>query len=843
MDRSSPASACPDDVQLELLARDESSDQVAELHVRECGRCRAAVREIQDNNQFLIKATQVFRSGERARWGEITAADSMPGYRIIAEIHRGGQGVVYKAYHEPTRRFVAIKLLLQGAFATSRQRHRFEREIEIAAGLRHPSIVPVYDTGALPGGRVGFIMEYVDGVPLDRWAARTDGAAATVNGSQVERGLKLLLKVCDAIRYAHERGIIHRDLKPGNILVDSLDEPHILDFGLAKAVDGALDDRARQVTLTQAGEMVGTYAYAAPEQMKGDPHLIDIRTDVYSLGLIAYEMLTGQLPYPVGGSMSDVIHSITQAEPRPPSALCPSIDDDLDTILLKALAKEPSRRYPSAGALLEDLSRYQRGEAIDAKRDSLSYVFHKYVQRHRLKVAFAATLLVVLVVGLITSLAFWRQTVAANWGLERALEQAEQREKETRQVADFQTRMFADIDPQTMGVRLREDLLIEARAALDRSATGAEQRAARLEQVESLLAGTNFTNAGVRSIDRNVLAPALAAIERDFAGQPLVQAMLWQTIAVVYSELGLNDAALPPAERALETRRRLLGDDHPPTLESINFMGNILLALDQQTEAEAYIREAMEKCRRVLGDDHPETLTSMFHMAYLLGVQGNLSEAEHYLRETLERQRRVLGDDHSDTLESISGMGVVLHQLGRLSEAEPYYHQALEGRRRALGEEHSLTLLSINNLGLLLRAQGRLAEAEHYHREALDGFRRVLGDEHPYTTARVSNLGSVLLAQGRLVEAEVYIREALEADRHALSDVDPGMIYSIRVMGDLLRAQGKLSEAEQYYREALDKCRRLRGEDHRSTISIKAKLDSLLRDEEQLRQSEPNVQP
>lgn len=398
MDAAGGTIQCPDEHRLEMLASGAATEPALDRHLAECQLCRAVFADIVANNQFLSRAAPILRSYAQPRWGEITAAESIPGLTILGEIHRGGQGIVYKAFHEQTKRFVAIKLLLHGAFATPRQRHRFEREIEIASGLRHPYIVTLYETNALTGGRVGYVMEYVDGFPLDQWAAGIGPATrspADMN-AVVTRKLQLLLKICDAIRYAHLRGIIHRDLKPGNIIIDSHDDPHVLDFGLAKSMSHAAAGENSAAALTQTGEIVGTYLYTAPEQLQGDPELIDTRTDVYALGVVAYELLTGRLPHAANDSMTDLIRSILTNEPQPPSTLCPAIDNDLETIILKALAKEAQRRYASAHDLHDDIARYMRGDAIDAKRDSTWYMLRKTARRHRAALTVAVSIVLLL---------------------------------------------------------------------------------------------------------------------------------------------------------------------------------------------------------------------------------------------------------------------------------------------------------------------------------------------------------------------------------------------------------------------------------------------------------------
>lgn len=391
-DASAP---CPPEETLALVAAGTDVDPAVQAHVRSCPACAGAIAEMHEDARFLAEAAPMLRSGARARRGEITVGDSIPGFTILGEIHRGGQGVVYKAWHEPTHRFLAIKLLLQGAFATPRQRFRFDREIDIAAQLRHPNIVTLYETGALPGGRVGYAMEYVDGVPLDQWAAGVRSSDRSPR-ERLAVLLHVLRRICDAIRYAHERGIVHRDLKPGNILVDREGEPRVLDFGLAKALGDLAAARGMPSAPTESGEICGTCAYAAPEQFTGQPDLIDLRTDVYALGVLGFELLTGRLPYPLDGSMSEILRTIQERPPDRPSRLVPGIDTDLETILLKALAKEPARRYVNAGALLEDLERHRRGDLVAARRESTLYVIVRTARRFRLAIGAVLAALILL---------------------------------------------------------------------------------------------------------------------------------------------------------------------------------------------------------------------------------------------------------------------------------------------------------------------------------------------------------------------------------------------------------------------------------------------------------------
>ncbi|MBL8879702.1 MAG: protein kinase, partial [Phycisphaerales bacterium] len=337
--------------------------------------------------------------------GAPLAANAIPGYELRGEIHRGSQGVVYLATHCSTGREVAIKVMKHGPFADAFDRLRFEREVRVLGALKHPNIVSIYDSG-IALGHSYFVMDYIAGRPLDAYVEQS--------GRDVPAILRLFTKVCDAVSAAHICGVIHRDLKPGNIRIDDRGEPHILDFGLAKLDDvnvlnGAASPRRAAPAdvppdaFTQTGQFVGSLPWASPEQAEGVGANIDIRTDVYSLGVVLYQALTGRFPYAISGALRTVLDTIQSAPPRPPSQVRREINDEVETIVLKCLQKDRARRYQSAADLSQDLQRYLRGEPIDAKRDSRLYLLRKQFRRNRISVLAALSVFISLIAGIIAT--------------------------------------------------------------------------------------------------------------------------------------------------------------------------------------------------------------------------------------------------------------------------------------------------------------------------------------------------------------------------------------------------------------------------------------------------------
>jgi len=397
-----------------LSAKDTS---LTEEHLRECAACRERLERLRADEELAGDLRRAF--GNQTQWLDDEAsepavgrdrdlgageserhptADSIPGYEITREIHRGGQGVVYQAIQKATKRKVAIKVMREGPFAGKRNKARFEREVRILGQLRHPNIVTVHDSGTT-AGCFYYTMDYVPGRPLDEYV--------TLSKPSIDQTLRLFAKICEAVNAAHLQGVIHRDLKPGNIRIDVEGVPHVLDFGLAKVAAGQTTEDSRPQAMTVTGEFMGSLPWASPEQTEAAPGKIDLRTDVYSLGVILYQMLTGQFPYPVVRNVRDVMDNILKTEPAKPSTIRRQINDEIETIVLKSLSKERERRYQTAGELGRDIERYLAGEPIEAKRDSGLYVLKKTLRRYRVPVGVGAAFVVLLAASLVVSLTLW----------------------------------------------------------------------------------------------------------------------------------------------------------------------------------------------------------------------------------------------------------------------------------------------------------------------------------------------------------------------------------------------------------------------------------------------------
>jgi len=792
-------------------------------------------------------------------------------YRLLEVIGEGGFGEVWLAERrEPMVQRVAIKIIKPGMDSRA-VIARFEQERQALAMMDHPNVARVFDGGVTAAGTPYFVMEYVDGEPINAFA---DAKRLTLR-----QRLELFIPVCEAVQHAHHKGLIHRDLKPSNVLVVEIEGravPKVIDFGIAKAI---ASERPASTLQTQAGVAIGTPLYMSPEQVAGETD-VDTRTDVYSLGVMLYELLAGDVPFDARtmrkAAMAEIQRIIRDETPPKPSIRIAQLGGDrsttaaaarsatseritnelrseLDWIPLMALRKERDRRYESPQALADDLRRYLDGRPLRAAPDSRAYLARKFVRRNKVPVAATAAVFVALSAGL--GVALWQRGAAIRAqeseaeqrarADERAAaaETAEKAEKaradELKRVSDFQSQMLGQIDVTKAGVDLMNDVRARFAAALEKQGVPEAERASRTGAFTQELVRVNATDAAAALIDRTILRPAIKTIGEQFGDQPAVDAQLRHALAELYRSIGLNESAVPLQESTLATRRRVLGEENPETIQSIANMSVLLRELGRLAEAEPYHREALEKSRRILGEEDFDTVIAISNMGSLLRAKGELSEAEPYYREALEKFRRTLGDAHPETIRSINNMGVLIAEQGRLAEAEPLYLEGLEQCRRTLGEEHPLTITSLNNMAFLLFSQGKVVEAELHLREALEKSRRTLGEEHPDTLLALSNIGALLLDQGRLAEAEPYIVEAVAIRRRTLGNEHPDTLISISNLGMLLLDQQKFADAEPHLREVLEIRRRTLGDDSVDTLVSVGNLGTLLRDAGRLAEAEP----
>ncbi|MFO0888896.1 MAG: serine/threonine-protein kinase [Isosphaeraceae bacterium] len=731
-------------------------------------------------------------------------------YKILEAMGQGGMGTVFLAEQlHPVRRRVALKVIKPG-MDTAQVIARFEAERQALAMMDHPNIARALDAGTTDAGRPYFVMELVEGSPITRYCDE--------NRLGIRPRLELFVAICRAVQHAHQKGIIHRDIKPSNILVtihDGRPVPKVIDFGIAKAIDQRLTERT---LFTQLGQLVGTPEYMSPEQAELGGQDIDTRSDVYSLGVLLYELLTGTTPLvrerlrQVG--YGEILRRIREEEPPRPSTRLSEVDTlpslsaerdiepsrlrrllrgELDWIVMKALEKDRSRRYETSNALARDVERYLADEPVEAGPPTATYRLRKFARKHRtlLAVGTAFVTLLTLAAGVSTWQAI-RATRAeakariaeaeATTGLRRAVA-AEKKSDAEKARAESE----AAIARAVSGF-LQEDLLAEAapeKNARDKKVT-----------VEELL-------------DR-----AGKKIEGRFDKQPLVEAAVRQTIGDTYKSLGNFKAARPHLQRALDLRRGELGTEHPDTLTSMHNLGVLHEMEGDLGLAELFYRDELEIERRVHGEEHPDTLLAMDRLATAYQNQAKFSEAEPLFVKSLEVTRRVQGELHKQTLAAMNNLALLYRLEGKYDEAEPILVKALQGWRRTLGPENPLTLQSINNLAVLYMLRGRLDEAEPLAIEAVATRKRVQGPEHPQTLMSMHNLARLYQNRNKLREAEALADETLETHRRLLGAVHPGTLASLNTLASIRRSLGKREESEAIFKELLDARRRAQGPGH-----------------------------
>ena len=716
-------------------------------------------------------------------------------YEVLELIGEGGMGLIYLAEQkEPVKRRVALKIVKLG-MDTKQVVARFEAERQALALLDHPNIAHVFDAGTAKPGRPYFVMEYVKGMSITKYSDE--------HRLNIEQRLRLFEQVCEGVHHAHQKGIIHRDIKPSNILVSIHGDkavPKIIDFGIAKAITQPLTDKT---FFTHQGQLLGTPEYMSPEQVDLATQDIDTRSDIYSLGVVLYELLAGVLPFEKKSferaGFAEIQQTIRELEPASPSirltslgekaktiaasrctqviALARRLHRELEWIPLKAMRKDRCRRYRSASEMADDVRNYLNGLPLIAGPETATYRVKKFVRKHAGSVATVALVAVVIVLGFIVSTAMYFRA-------ERSLEQEAAARSEAQAVIDF----------------LTDDLLA---AVYPEKAKSPEVTV------------------------RYVLQAASENLEAKFAGKPLIEAAIRDTLGVTYQKLGDYKAAEPHLERALMIRREQLGEEDQSTMTSLVRLGELYLRQGRYDDAEPLLVKALETRKRVLGEEHPDTLDSMTKLGgqYLFrGVEGRFDEAEVLFAKVLEIGPRVLGEEHPVMLEAMCGRALRYIMVNLFDKAEPLSMKAFQIGRRVLGEEHEVTLWSMNQLVWMYGKQGRYDEALALAVKALEISQRVLGEEHPTTAESMSNLGWLYTQQGRYDEAVPLLTKSVEISRRVLGKQHLFTLFFTNRLAELYGERDQYDEMDTLVVKALEISRRMLGEEHMQTWILKDKL-------------------
>jgi eukaryotic-like serine/threonine-protein kinase len=662
-------------------------------------------------------------------------------YRLLREIGRGGMGVVYLAVRsdEAFEKKVAVKLVKRG-MDTEEIVRRFEKERRILAGLDHPNIARILDGGTTDEGLPYFVMEHVDGQPILEYCDS--------RGLPTNERLTIFRSVCAAVAFAHQNLVVHRDLKPSNILVDSGGVARLLDFGIAKLL---ADDENTTRTFTGLRPM--TPGYSSPEQIRGET--INTSSDVYSLGVVLYELLAGRPPYRIAGrAATDVERAVCEEDPERPSVAARDGDPkrlrrrlagDVDTIVLKALEKDPRRRYASVEQLSEDIRRHLSGLPILARKSTFLYRSGKFVRRHAFGVA-AAAAFALLAVGATATMAIQRQ-------------KTERERLRAEQTSAFLLGLFKGSDP-----REARGATLTVREVLDR---GGER------------------------------------IKRELTGQPEVQASLMDTIGGVYLELGLYEQARGMFEASYQTRLRTFGARDLRVAESLESLGELDLATGKFAEAERRFREVLSLRREFLGERDLAVAETLLALGRVLHRKGEDATAVPLLRTALSIRTERLGSRDVLVANAWSVLGAALASRSEYDEAEDALRTAMEIVQGSPDPQHPGLAAYRNDLGIVLMSKGKFREAAVLYRQAADDRRKLVGEDHPTVAPLLANLAAALAMDGKTEEAEGLSRRALAIARKSLGDGHPSMAFAWQNLATVLRSKGDPDGAEEAAGRAL----------------------------------------
>ncbi|MCG3137134.1 MAG: Serine/threonine-protein kinase PknD [Phycisphaerae bacterium] len=678
----------------------------------------------------------------------------IPGYEIIREVHRGGQGVIYEAVQLSTKRLTALKVLAKGQLLDPRRWQRFELEVELAASLRHPNIVPIYDRGMVKGYPF-YSMALVRGRRLSDYL--------TQQRLSLDETLQLFFWIIQAVSYAHRHGVMHRDLKPSNVLVDETGQPHLLDFGLARRI---VED-SPTLRLTETHEFAGTLAYAAPEQVDASLGRVNTASDVYALGVMMYEALTGHMPYTTEGVILDVVRQITETQPLPPRRRRPDLDPDLDFIIQKALHKDPQQRYPSAAELLEDLRRYRHGEPVLARGPSTLYVVRKLINRHRV---FAAGL-----TGILLGLA-GVAIVSVQYGQEMALQRnlawnAKKQEAEARRTAERAQELSQRINSFLQQMLYSVDPIHEGSTV-------------------SLLTMLNSASAQVRT---------------DFRDHPDVVGQLLVTLGTCYTSLGLYTEGEEQLSEAVQVLSAYFG---PHSLEAVQAKAELARSIGLQRDDE----RTLNLWQEIIFDAEslPQTddliIRGLGNIAGLYIEQGNLTTAQLYLYRANSEFAFAMSQELPETYIVYNALGLYHFQCGEYNLAEQYLLTACRILEKDPLEKRRNLPRNYSNLGGVYLMQDRMLKARETLHEALMLVEKSYGPNHPEMAPVLLNLAMTEIAPRRRYDtnkAQEYVDRAKEIVRANSGDQHRNYALCLYVQGRIFAKLKRPAEAAEAFEQAL----------------------------------------
>jgi len=814
-----------------------SADERAAFLSRECGQDLEMRSEIES----LLAADE--RAGGFLGQPAVSAEASSPPpaslvgrrvghYEVESMLGEGGMSTVYAAVRadDVYQQKVALKVLAYGADRADLSA-RFRAERQILASLDHPGIARILDGGTTDDGRPYLVMEYIGGEPIDQYCDR--------HRLGIDARVDLFRQVCAAVQFAHQNLVVHRDIKPSNILVTPDGVPRLLDFGIAKLLEGAQLPGAIEATTT--GLRLMTPLYASPEQVEGGA--ITTASDVYSLGVLLYVLLTGQSPYRLPTTRPDALQRAVleqnperpstaagratgEAHPRPsdlagaegptqealsdarglrPQQLRRRLRGDLDNIVLMALRKEPGRRYASVALLSEDLRRHREQLPVAAQPDSLQYRARKFVLRHRAGVA-AATAGLAILLGLAVTMTVQAVRLARQRDEIRA-----ERDKALK-LAGLLEQVFAGSDPSEALGETRT-----AREVLDKGAARAMAELKDQPETQAALAlviGRVYQRLGLKDRAQPFLQQSLSLRERLFGQSNLAVAESLLALAVLDQDRGEFAAAEASQRRALDILRGRLGVEDAKVGDALNDLSATLIALAKYPEAESVLRQALVIHRKAHGNLHESVAGDLSNLGSVLRRAGKLAEAEAAHREALAIGRSVFGPVHPALARQVNNLAVVLRDEDRLEAAETFAREALGITRKLYGAEHPDIALQLSNLGSILRGRGDYGGAIAAAREGLEMRRRLLGPDHEQVAMSLGNLGDLVEEQGDLAEARALYEEALRIQRKALGPEHPRNATALAHLADVSLAQGDVGRAEPLAREAMEIRRKALGEGH-----------------------------